>query len=92
MRGHAGYTGFAWYRLRIVLHRDRSDRIALAGPTDVDSAHQLFWDGRLLGGSGDFTTQTPSARGVHPKMFMAPAGPALNGEHLVAFGCGWIRF
>ena len=35
----------------------QGDTLALAGPPDVDSAYQVFFNGQLLGGAGKFTVQ-----------------------------------
>jgi hypothetical protein len=79
-RGHKGYTGFAWYRLRVALDAPVYEPLALIGPPYVDSAYQLFLNGRLLGSVGDFSGATPAAYGIHkPRLFpldpaMVPAG------------------
>ncbi|WP_146171605.1 hypothetical protein [Luteibacter sp. OK325] len=54
-RGHAGYTGYAWYRMKVSVDSDTDTPLALAGPTLVDSTYQLYVDGKLLGGPGLFT-------------------------------------
>src|SRR5579862_9570576 len=41
-RGHAGYTGFAWYRLRVRIDAAVHDTLALLGPLQVDDAYQLY--------------------------------------------------
>jgi hypothetical protein len=69
-RGHRGYSGYAWYRMRIALEAPPAESLALSGPPYVDSAYQVFFDGRLLGGFGDFSGDTPRAYGIHrPKLF-----------------------
>jgi hypothetical protein len=69
-RGHRGYSGYAWYRMRIVLDAAPGEALALSGPPYVDSAYQAFLDGRLLGEFGDFSGDTPRAYGIHrPKLF-----------------------
>ncbi|MBM7129654.1 glycoside hydrolase family 2 [Dyella mobilis] len=76
-RGHAGYTGYAWYRLRITVDSDAP--LALAGPTDVDSTYQLYVDGRRLGGPGVFFGTTPTVYSVQPRVYRLPA--ASSGTH-----------
>lgn len=67
--GYFGYTGFAWYRIRAT-DAIQSDRdLALLGPAMVDSAYQIYVNGRLLGGIGDFTHATPVAYGIRPMRF-----------------------
>lgn len=75
-RGHAGYTGYAWYRLRIVVTSEPGTPLALAGPTLLDSAYQLYVNGALLGGSGIFSGETPTVHGVHPSQFALPTSPS----------------
>src|SRR5579859_4088204 len=43
-RGHAGYTGYAWYRIRVTVDGDPGTTLALTGPTLVDSTYQLYVD------------------------------------------------
>ncbi len=71
-RGHAGYYGYAWYRLRVSVTGPPGDRLAIAGPLYVDSAYQLFLDGRLLGGVGDFSGSEPLVFSRRPQMFPLP--------------------
>ncbi len=71
--GYAGYTGFAWYRAR-VSNAEFGDRdLALLGPAMVDSAYQIYVNGQLLGGIGDFTHPPPVAYGIHPMRFSFPS-------------------
>lgn len=71
-RGHRGYIGYAWYRMRISISATQA-RLALAGPAYLDSAYQVFVDGKLLGGVGDFSGSTPTAYGIrYPAVFPLP--------------------
>jgi hypothetical protein len=45
--------------------------LALAGPAAVDSVYQLYFDGALLGGEGDFSRPTPSIYSIQPRKFTA---------------------
>lgn len=74
-RGHAGYSGYAWYRLRIAVSAPPETPLALAGPPDVDSAYQVFFDGKLLGGDGDFSTKVPTVYSIQPRVFSLPIKP-----------------
>jgi hypothetical protein len=40
-RGHSGYSGYAWYRLKTAISAPPEMLLALAGPPDVDSAYQV---------------------------------------------------
>lgn len=81
-RGHHGYFGYAWYRIHVSVGAAEGEPLAICGPFYVDSAYQVFVNGRLLGGAGDFSTRTPIARNMHfPKTYSVPssvsAGPLL---------------
>jgi hypothetical protein len=39
-RGHAGYWGYAWYRIRVHVEAQPGQRLALAGPYNVDDVKQ----------------------------------------------------
>jgi hypothetical protein len=41
----------------------------LLGPAMADSAYQIYADGKLLGGIGDFSRSVPVAYGIHPVRF-----------------------
>jgi hypothetical protein len=84
-RGHSGYYGYAWYRIRLGDRTRMREALALLGPGAVDSAYQVYADGKLLGGVGDFTGATPAAYGSHyPKLFMLPPAQG-NGPTVIAF-------
>ncbi|WP_430391812.1 glycoside hydrolase family 2 [Dyella sp. 20L07] len=69
LRGHAGYTGYAWYRMKVTVENGSDAPLALAGPTLVDSTYQLYIDGKLLGGPGVFSGHTPTVFSVQPRLF-----------------------
>ncbi len=69
-RGHRGYFGFAWYRMRVLVDRPQGETLSLCGPFYVESAYQLFLNGRLLGSAGDFSSHIPVAYNPHlPRLF-----------------------
>jgi hypothetical protein len=70
-RGHKGYTGFAWYRLRVSVERD-APPIWLAGPALVDNGYELYFNGQLLGGSGDLSQTPPVLLSIRPQLFAVP--------------------
>ncbi|KRA30362.1 glycoside hydrolase family 2 [Rhodanobacter sp. Root627] len=72
--GHPGYHGYAWYR-RTVKVPGTSASWDILGPTLVDDGYALYWNGRLLGGSGRLG---PDARlvGTRPLRFALPADAA----------------
>jgi Stage II sporulation protein E (SpoIIE) len=71
-RGHAGYWGFAWYRVRVVVEARPGDKLALAGPPDVDDVYQVFDNGDLVGSFGDFSGSQPVTFYAQPMMFLLP--------------------
>jgi hypothetical protein len=62
-KGHPGYAGFAWYRIRIRI-TGADGPLAVLSPTDFDDSYQLFADGRLAGSFGKF--DRPSRRCTTP--------------------------
>jgi hypothetical protein len=71
-RGHPGYSGYAWYRIRVRLIEPPETRIALAGPTAVDDSYQFFANGALIGSFGDFSGKTPTVGIAKPMFFSIP--------------------
>jgi hypothetical protein len=69
MRGHPGYSGYAWYRLTVHTETHEGARLALAGPSDVDDAYQFFENGALKGSFGDFSQTLPEAFYAPPRVF-----------------------
>ncbi|WP_250633163.1 glycoside hydrolase family 2 [Pinirhizobacter soli] len=85
-RGHAGYTGYAWYRMKVSVDSGTDAPLHLAGPTLVDSTYQLYVDGKLLGGSGDFSGTRPTVFGVRPSIFPLPSSSSDGTKtYLIAF-------
>lgn len=90
-RGHRGYSGYAWYRLRLTVSAPDGEKLALAGPPDVDDAYQVFLNGRLLGGAGRFSdpsSKPPAVFSIQPRILALP-GSILDGQQtfsaLIAF-------
>jgi hypothetical protein len=82
-RGHAGQWGHAWYRLHVRWGVPPGSNPVLVGPTLVDSAYEIYWNGRKLAGIGDFSTDPPRVFGIRPKVI--PLGEnASTGEGLLA--------
>ena len=59
-RGHPGYSGYAWYRIRVKVQAQPGEKLALAGPANFDDAYQLFLNGTLLGAFGRFREKRPT--------------------------------
>ncbi len=68
-QGHPGYWGYAWYRIRVRLETPPDEKLALAGPANLDDAYQVFDNGELLGHFGDFNGKAPTTYYTQPKMF-----------------------
>src|ERR1700739_2221165 len=69
-KGHPGYFGYAWYRIRVNVKARSGAELALAGPANVDDAYQVFDNGKLAGQLGNFTGGRPVVYLTHPKMFL----------------------
>lgn len=82
-RGHEGYYGYAWYRIHLSIRAPASGPLALLGPWDVDSAYQVYANGRLLGGVGDFSGVTPTAYGYHYPTLL-PLPPTTQAATVIA--------
>jgi hypothetical protein len=79
-RGHPGYWGFAWYRIRVRVNAKPGVKLALAGSSDVDDVYQLYDGGRLVGGFGDFSTARPRVYYTQPTMFDLPESQTSGAE------------
>jgi hypothetical protein len=88
-KGHRGSSGYAWYRIRISVDVPPDETLALCGPLYVDNAYQVFVNGQLLGGSGDFSGRTPVVHNIHlPRLYPLPqslVSPGSEGSIVVAF-------
>ena len=81
-RGHAGYSGYAWYRLKVdVTGASRS--LALKMPDSFDDAYQVFVNGQRTGEFGKFTERRVTAYSGLPTAFRLPKG-VRNGEITIA--------
>jgi hypothetical protein len=79
-KGHPGYWGYAWYRIRVRAESRPGISLALAGPQDVDDAYQVFSNGALIGAFGDFSSSNPAAQYTRPMMFVLPPADNAGGE------------
>jgi hypothetical protein len=77
-KGHPGYWGYAWYRIRVHVQVRPGDRLALAGPSDVDDVYQVFDNGTFVGSFGDFTGRWPVVYYTQPVMFPLSQPPGGN--------------
>ena len=72
--GHTDYRGYAWYR-RSVLVPAGDARWDILGPTLVEHGYELYWNGKLLGGSGSIG-KNPRVVGTRPMRFALPSDAA----------------
>jgi hypothetical protein len=77
-KGHPGYWGYAWYRIRVRLAMQPGESLALGGPADVDDAYQAFANGHLLGSFGDFSASQPAVYFTQPRMFQVRLRPVTD--------------
>ena len=71
-RGYKGYSGYAWYRLRINI-QDGQSALALKMPDDFDDAYQIYVNGQLIGEFGRFTAHGVTLYNALPRSFPLPA-------------------
>lgn len=79
-RGFAGYSGYAWYRLRVNVQDDAQSpaqdahaALALDMPEDVDDAYQVYVNGKLIGQLGKFSEHSVTYYYPQPRAFPLPA-------------------
>src|ERR1035441_3908325 len=53
-RGYPGYSGYAWYRLRVDV-QGANHGLSLKMPDQADDAYQVYVNGQLVGEFGRFT-------------------------------------
>jgi hypothetical protein len=90
-KGHPGYWGYAWYRIRVHLDAQPGQRLAIAGPENIDDAYQFFANGTLLGGFGDFASTPPVVFYSQPAMFTFPQAATQNAPVLVLAVRVWME-
>jgi hypothetical protein len=72
-RGHAGYSGYAWYRLQVDVQEAKRS-LALEMPDNFDDAYQVFINGQRVGEFGKFTAHGVTAYAALPTAFRLPKG------------------
>jgi hypothetical protein len=79
-KGHPGYWGYAWYRIRVQLSAQPGQKLAVAGPSDEDDIYQIFADGSLIGSFGDFSRSHPVIYFTQPMVYSLPPEVANHRE------------
>ncbi len=69
--GYAGYSGYAWYRLKVNVE-GASRRLALKMPDEADDAYQVFANGQMIGSFGTFKARHVTAYSTLPEEFRLP--------------------
>ena len=80
-RGYKELSGYAWYRLQVVVD-GASGRLALEMPPSADDAYQVFINGALVGEFGKFSPGHVTAYGSIPTSFPLPKGAAKGPIHI----------
>ncbi len=70
-RGYKGYSGYAWYRLRVNI-QDGQNALALKMPDNFDDAYQAYVNGQLIGQFGRFTRRGVTMYSAQPRAFRLP--------------------
>ncbi len=78
-KGHPGYSGYAWYRLRVRI-TGADGPLSLLAPRNVDDSYQLFVNGRLIGSFGNFSGFVPTVYSTRPLRFTLPTTVVQNGR------------
>ncbi|MGB8480996.1 MAG: SpoIIE family protein phosphatase [Acidobacteriaceae bacterium] len=72
-RGYKGYSGYAWYRLRVDI-QDGQSALALKMPDNFDDVYQVYVNGQRIGEFGRFTSNGVTFYNAQPRAFPLPAG------------------
>jgi hypothetical protein len=70
-RGYEGYSGYAWYRLRVEI-AGANRRLALKMPEGADDAYQVYVNGEKIGEFGKFTQRSVTAYSTLPQAYRLP--------------------
>lgn len=84
-KGHANYSGYAWYRMKVSVDSLTGSDLALVAPPAVDDAYQLFVNGAFIGGIGDFSGTVPIIYSIQPRMYRLPEDIKTENDLTVAF-------
>jgi len=75
--GNFGYSGYAWYRLKVNVEYDAGvseGGLAIKMPDDVDDAYQVFVNGQVIGELGHFGKRGVTTYLTLPRTFALPKG------------------
>ena len=84
-KGHPGYWGYAWYRIRVQQEEFQSEEPEALAIWDVDDAYQFFADGRLIGAFGGFRPgKPPLTYWNEPEAFNLPDQQGKGGSEITS--------
>lgn len=91
--GHPDYWGYAWYRIHVQVDARHGEKFAIAGPSNIDDAYQVFYNGVLLGSFGKFPTDggTPTSYYSQPTMFDLPLSPSEGPQTVLLAFRVWMQ-
>jgi len=75
--GNPGYSGYAWYRLKVNVLYDpglSEGGLEIKMPDDVDDAYQVFVNGQMIGGLGRFGPNGVTTYLTLPRTVALPGG------------------
>ena len=77
-KGHSGYLGWAWYRLRVRVAAKPGEPLAVNAPLQEDDAYQFFANGEQIGSLGKFDRQGNIVATYFPsaEIYLVPPMPA----------------
>lgn len=81
-QGHAKYSGYAWYRLRVHV-QGTEEPLSIKMPDSFDDAYQIFVNGIQIGEFGHFGKRREWAYPSQPRGFLLPAH-IRNGDATIA--------
>jgi hypothetical protein len=82
-KGHPGYWGYAWYRIRVNVDARPGERLALDVAGNVDDVYQVFADDALVGSFGEFPERGhPVTYYSQPTMIQLPQAGAAGSRIL----------
>ncbi|MDE3104395.1 MAG: SpoIIE family protein phosphatase [Acidobacteriota bacterium] len=81
-RGYPGYSGYAWYRLKVRV-QSSGGRLALKMPDNADDAYQVYVNGEKIGEFGRFSDRGVTAYSALPRGFRLPT-KVRDGEITIA--------
>ncbi|HET9086001.1 MAG TPA: PP2C family protein-serine/threonine phosphatase [Acidobacteriaceae bacterium] len=84
-KGHPGYSGFAWYRMRIRI-TSADGPLALLSPSNFDDGYQVFANGCLIDSYGNFDRPIPRVYYSHTVMLVIPEGAIQHTSDAAASG------